>query len=67
MQDHRLTIVWASKPGKTYQVQSKHLITDDAWADWGNPVLAVGEESSISMVPGDDQQEYYRIWERESP
>jgi len=56
-----LDFSWASGSGRTYQLQYKTNLTQNAWVDLGIPIIAAGSTASTSDSLGTDPRRFYRI------
>jgi hypothetical protein len=56
-----VTLTWISQPGVTYRLQSKASLSDPAWTDVPEDVVATSGVSSKTFSVGNSPIGYYRV------
>jgi hypothetical protein len=56
-----LTIAWTSTAGSRYQVQSTIGFPNPAWADYLEPIEAVGSETELTIPLDGTSQQYFQV------
>jgi hypothetical protein len=55
-------VLWSAVPGKSYRIQFKNHVTDNAWSDLPGDVQAVSESASkTDSTAGASWQRFYRV------
>ena len=59
IEDGKISLKWASKAGKVYQLQGSESLHEGIWINLGDRIVAEGEEVAVTV--GDDSMVLHRV------